>query len=569
VYVLNEVTIVPVLLRAVLGERPIVLSVASLMPPLRSAMSRLVAALSARGWIRRAGEVVSKLDRFDANPVEHEFNAVYPSKESAFERHFAFDRLVGRLGDYELIYKHETMNRLRSLMLQAHLLRLHGPAIFAVGERVVGHDRDLDAILALGYGAGDMGLGKPLPRFGRLWNFIHAVLLSLGALVSAGWLGLRPRAPRKAFRIGADLIPSEKVRRFFVESGGDPAETLFVCRNNAVYDSLSDEDRRKYRHCRPQDGWLPVGAALSAGAAVVADIWKLYAALGDMAPPLYFKTARHAVKRLYFRALFHRFPVANFLARDEYNSDHITRTQELRRAGARSYGISHGLSTGPRVYPQTRYIDFDVFFVFGMHQKTSYGDKWPTHVQVVPIGSYAIPRGTVARIPAARTKDIVCYANQVADTPEYVNAIRTLAEAFTDRRVVVKLKYNRAYIGAETYDGYLDLFAGFRDRIEVIEGDPYEILLTASYSFSGLSTIVAEALQMGVHSFFIDTFDRSLDILYRDYPGLCVADGADAVARIRAIEAGKARYPVETFHSLVPSGPPCGTQRIHDLIHAA
>ncbi|MBT7771801.1 MAG: hypothetical protein HN705_17520 [Rhodospirillales bacterium] len=239
------------------------------------------------------------------------------------------------------------------------------------------------------------------------------------------------------------------------------------------------------------------------------------------------------------------------MARDEYNSDHITRTQELRRAGVRSLGILHGMSTAPRVYPHIRYLDFDLLYVFGRHQHEAYKETWPTTMAVKPTGCFSLTRAQIERLGAARSQDIIIFANQVSDNDAYIKICAEIARHYTDRTVYLKLKYHRDYITPRLYDRYLEVFGEQPDNVVISEILPYELLLQAGYSFSGLSTVVAEALQMGVTSYFIDTYEEDKDVVFRDFPDLCVSTAAQAIENIRLIENGNSTYPRQKFSDLI------------------
>ena len=92
------------------------------------------------------------------------------------------------------------------------------------------------------------------------------------------------------------------------------------------------------------------------------DQTRIFCRFGGHSPSLYRRLVTLVHWRIVFRALFNRFELKNFLARDDYNGEHVIRTGELRRIGVRSLGIGHGLPTTNRISPVFRYLDFDLYY---------------------------------------------------------------------------------------------------------------------------------------------------------------------------------------------------------------
>ena len=84
--------------------------------------------------------------------------------------------------------------------------------------------------------------------------------------------------------------------------------------------------------------------------------------------------------------------------------------------------------------------------------------------------------------------------------------------------------------------------------------DPYELLLEARYAICNNTSIVAEAITYGLVTFVFDNYAEvmaePMELIFRDYPDLCV-DSADAIIRrIEAIESGAWRYPRKAYAGL-------------------
>ena len=63
--------------------------------------------------------------------------------------------------------------------------------------------------------------------------------------------------------------------------------------------------------------------------------------------------------------------------------------------------------------------------------------------------------------------------------------------------------------------------------------------------------MVTEALHFGCYSFMTDVFDGQKRTLFREFEGLCVTSGEDAVKRVRALEKKPATYDRSRYAELV------------------
>lgn len=562
---INELNVFGFMLKRLARGRTYALCVFPFFPPLEGLLRRLVEVTARADDTPWADGHVAALSLFEKNPAEIEYAHIYPRDEQSLNTIYGIGQQT--IGDDTLAYQHAASNWLKLHL--GKLVRLHevsGPV--KAGEiELANLPRDLSACYKAVYGEDLPGRTGPGPGLNTFVNFMISgvVLISTLADIVRRSRFAGARKTGESYLLGADLS-HEDSRSFFIQIVETPKDILFVLRNQEVVASLAPESLSRYYHADLRQGrFFGLAEIFSAIGESAARVMHIFHVLHGVNCGLFFATAKLVRRRMLFRALFNRFTVKNFIARDEYNPEHIVRSQELRRREGRSMGITHGMSTGPRVYPHTRYLDFDLLYVFGERQRAAYADTWPETMTVRPIGAFRPTRVNWSRVGLSRQNDILIFGNQDTDPPEHVEITRKIARAFQDRKVIIKLKYRRDYIGPARYDPYMAQLGELPDNVEITDlGRPYELMQRARYSFSGLSTVVAEAVQMGMFSFFIDVYRPDQDIFFRDFPGLCVTSADDAIKRIHDLETGSWSYPFDSLADLID----CSGANPYDAIRA-
>ena len=87
-------------------------------------------------------------------------------------------------------------------------------------------------------------------------------------------------------------------------------------------------------------------------------------------------------------------------------------------------------------------------------------------------------------------------------------------------------------------------------NVTLVDDPSFQLIKRCRYVLSGESSIISEAINLGSIAFFLDTYAKDEIYIYRDYPDLSYSDGDGIVDRIRSIENGSWRYPVEKFADL-------------------
>lgn len=543
--IVRETTLPRLLWLAWRGRRPAVVAIDAMVPRLGVVLGRVVEFLRRRG-------LVTDMTRDHAAMVRHATtNEILKRTDSFFRteawqaRHFGFAGADDRFGAYGYVYRD-----LASAHAQRKLLPvfLAGDAL-AHGGVVAGATADLIALY-------ESCFGRPAPAaLGRVrepWPLINALLAVAAAVAAAIGVArrIRPFQRREGrFFLGSDYADDPRDQEFWRDLADAPGPLAIVFRSDA-----------QARACRERAGpWtaMPVGAgrfAVGPGAAALAeavrDVWRLWRHGRGLAPELFYPLVILPAKRMRYRALFARYRFDHFWGRDDYNPEHILRSQELRRVGARSIGISHGFHTLSTVLQQTRYVDYDVYFCFGLDTcRRHLAGTWPAHMKLRNIASFGFSRDDYHRLTQPRRPDIAVLPTRGGADSAWWDAIRALARAFPDRRVVFNVK--------ETYRQ-----GAFRDAIEALLADAppnvveyrstegrraYDLLFDCTYLLAEGTTMLTEAVHVGMYAFGLGLDPDWVANPMRDLPGLFVADADEAIARIRGIEAGTYHYPREAW----------------------
>lgn len=267
------------------------------------------------------------------------------------------------------------------------------------------------------------------------------------------------------------------------------------------------------------------------------------------------------LKRAKWRGLFNLYRPRHYLGRDEYNPEHILRTDELRRIEAKSHGWSGAIySAFTRVAPNARYVDFDYYYVVGSRLYDMYRDKWPGDIKINSIGTFGYPRDRL-ELRWPRGNAILVALRIAFDEPEFARMVQLLARTFPERRIILQVKHWLFHDQKERA-GLLHEIIGDFDNVEYVEANIYDLLEQAACLVSDISTLPGEAICLGVPTFVADLIDQEY-CQFRDFPGLCVEDAEELVTRVGAALHDPESYPVAEYRRRMGlDGPP----RVFDVL---
>lgn len=544
----------PLLLWLVLRGRPVcVVNVAPRLPALAPLLARLVR------WLERRGLA---LPPARGCPGLHDaMEAITPSRLGVYRDVEAW--LLGYLGigaaaslpaDFAQPLRQETVKfsvitGIRDMWRLDYLLReCPGAPIYGADSfrrHVLSHFRHQASPTA--------GPGIKAWRF--ILNLGQAMVVCLACLA---WVLRRCRltapAPEQAFlAIDFDGTGQERYLRFWRELCDDPADAVIVFRSPAdAGEPRFQAMTREYRtRTYERDGLFAGTAALAALWRAIADPFRLLGAVGTMPPELFWRVVLLAWRRLAMRGLFNVLRPRYFWARDDYNVECVLRTQELRRVGAVSLGISHGLPAFGVIEQVTRFVDFDIYYVFTEElYRRYYRDTQPAHMRVAGVGSFGMSREQLGRLAAPRPRDIVLYCDPLIEDESTLRFAFEVAGAFPDRRLLIKMKPGRDKSAAGQHF-IATVAAEAPANVALTTEDSYDLMLKASYALSSVSTVAGECLQFGLATFVVDIDPFMKHVWYREFPGLCVDNPQRVIAAIRGIEDGSQAYPWDAYGDVI------------------
>jgi hypothetical protein len=542
VIILNELTAARLIV-AVLRKRDVRLfDITPILPPMRGLLTRLAE------WAKRKGVVGPLLDDMpDFAPLFENVTLVYANDpfrklESWQRTYFKYGESDRQDNQYAMAYKATAgkschFKYVSMLMLEAVCRRFPERRIFGVGI-------DLYAMAVAYFGQGALGRVQPLALPNRLINLMPAVGIALAATT---WVLKRIRrtvVPKPVFLL-ADTLNDPRDKNVFDELT-DGGEIVLVPRNDEIQANLGPE-YQVYKNCLPREGYFtPTGAIVAIGE-IFADISKLYMLYGNTAPDLFYNISTFPFRRLNYRALFNRYRPRIFWGRDDYQVEHLLRRQELHRIGAISFGISHAVQGICVLKPVWRYISFDVYYIFARIIHRYYKDTWAADMRVALTGSYGFTRKQLTA-PRTPKKAILVMCRYAVGDPEVVRLVRLAAQRFPDHEVWVQAKAGYAHdIVVPTY---VKACAEGLSNVKHVTADVYDLLLEAAYLVTDASTVISEALQIGLPTLMIDVVPNHETCLFREFEGMCHATADGTLLALAELIEGRKAYPFKSYGDL-------------------
>lgn len=476
---------------------------------------------------------------------------VFAESEAWMEKTFRFDTADSTFGRYASAYRHVCASHVFNYYERAYLIHGLEPGSKEQEVNVTGGDA-----LDVDFNTHQFGVtNKVIKRRLRLDRLVN-VAQGFGVLgYSVGWVlrhvRLKPPVREKIF-LGSDFVGSGHDNILWNELDQRDKSVLVVLRSKQQIKQYGDH-LEGTRYCSTKAGYFSILGGMEAIWELLRDVTKLSLGGHFLPSAMFRQLAVLPHNRIVYRALFNRFEFQNFWCRDDYNSDHHMRSQELRRIGAKSYGIMHGIPSVCGILHQLRYLDFDAYFVAGSYQyEHYYKEKWPSHMEVRSIGSFGLTREEFWKLAEPREKNIAFFISPVFNEDKSFEAIGALAKAFPDKKLFINTKLH--YTNKDTSYGrklwaFLDQAP---ENVVLDKGSSYDLLFSCQYVFSDGSTLAAEAIQFGLDSYVFDFEPERWKVLnYRELPGVCVHSAEEAISRVKMAEEGNWSLARETFPQLI------------------
>lgn len=534
IYLLNEAAVPAILWRGLTGRVSHLLAVEPVLPPLRGWLDRFAAWAAAHGYLRPVVDLCPDMKPLADYPTRLLLYDVFRTIEPWHDRYYRFAEADRDIPALAMAYKQVSCGHVRwkhhSLLMIEAVLRARPDA------RVVGLPQDTKDMLEAYWGRRfDAVTACWVPR--QAINALLSLALALYAVAWGLWR-VRARVKRESYFFAADYIEDDREFELYreMEDGGP---VLLVLRNRSY--QVPEELRAKYRIVAPNDGRLTPGAAAALLPALLREAISIWGRFRRVEPSHFYLLAALPYRRAVLRAFFERFRPRFFWGRDDYNVEHLIRREEVHRVGGKSYGINHGYPAYSAVFPMWRYISFDRYHVFGRALYDRYMRKtWAADMEIVPVGTFGASRAQYKRRAIERPRNIVIFTAAFIWEPEMVAFVRDLARRFPDREILLQVKGTFV----ETEAGRRFVAACIEGLVNVrhVRAPMFELFERARYSFSDPSTVVVEALQFGLYSFFADVAPMQKTSLLREFEGLAVKSAAEAALRIAGIEDGTRPY---------------------------
>lgn len=539
----TELTLPRLLWRAMVRRPTCVIEARTIVQGGPGIIGRLVDRLRAGGRVSTLADhpqLRSYVDVGDFLRLEDPF----AENEAWMDHRFGFDDSDARFGRDALAYRHV-------LCMDAFSRYWRGAAVRTalIEGKVAGLD-GVDADLARRQG----GDGAKIIDTCRLAErLLGGVIFLLACLRCWAWIVAHIRlsvpSPRPFF-LASDYLGGDRDLLLWRELCDDTSQTLVVFREKATIGDYGGMVTG-WPQAMPTDGVFSLKDGLRILAEAARDYWRLYRGACALPPDMVRSLMTIPWKRAVYRAFFNRYRPRFYWGRDDYNVDHILRSQELRAVGGVSIGIMHGLPNIVTVSHQIRYVDFDVYYTHGtaLYQER-YKSRWPHGMTVRPVGSVGLSRDELAALAQPVPLDVAFILGPSFHQDQVIQAVGDLARAFPDRTIWINTKTSYRSRGSfgQAFQSILDLNL---PNIREFQGRTYDLFYRTTYWISESSTLVAEAVQFGRVGLCIDPDARFKYLFYRRYPWLMVRDGADLVQRIHDLESGQAVYPRAQAHDMI------------------
>ncbi len=248
-------------------------------------------------------------------------------------------------------------------------------------------------------------------------------------------------------------------------------------------------------------------------------------------------------KKVKYNAFFNKYNCKFFWGRDDYNYQHIIRSQELRKKGGYSLGCNHGVESINSLAFQLRQIDFDYYYMHGLYQyNNTYKKYWPINLVAKGIGSFFSNPTQHEKIKNTNGKNVAIIIAPSFHENQIFESIYTLANAFPELifRISTKAKHRS---GSDFGIKYQSLINSKNQNIKENKDDVYNMISDCKYIFSESSTLLAEAVYFNKVALCFDPDPKTFKYLYyRNFPELVFNDVDSLIIRINTTKNKTENY---------------------------
>ena len=553
VVVIDEFTFLPFVVLSVVKRAPLVIEISPYFHPLKGYLETIVGIFERKFVSVPSQPIREKLSSLRKSPHMWKTTDVFQRCEKAFNNAYKFEELDKENFRLAYPYKNVSVNYCqRHLRIFDWLHRLSAAFPFERFLYQTSCPHQIEVFKSEIKDSGNICFEFKPHWFLPLNMLVAFAICFIGYLRILRWASVRTPTVKSVY-LGFDAITDRRLLTTLSELTREPDNALGIFRNRLHWRDGKDWFE-PYPVCPLFDGALSLRKSFTEIKKLTAGCFRLLHRFGDQDPRHAILILKFPLIELTYFALMEKYHFQNFFGRDDYNVEHIFRTWELRKRGGQSLGINHGTPYYPIVDPVWRYLDFDIYFVFGSDlYENYYKAKWTRRMRIINVGCFGVTREQFeAQKSHPENSDIGVFLKLFDDgmEPEWViDIVRTLAEAFPNKTVYLKPKYSGM---KDIHRDHLTRFLNNApDNIVIATNDAYQTLSQVRYCVSTPSTVVFEAINLNVISICYDIYPKTTPLHFREYPELCYRDAEDIIARIQNLEAGSWAYPRETFGGLI------------------
>ncbi len=354
------------------------------------------------------------------------------------------------------------------------------------------------------------------------------------------------------FLLGADVFNDQKPdddNTYLLKNIVDKTEDLLFVFRGESGKKIGKKLFKNVRTCTINDGQVNVFSFYKVIFSITKDTFLLFRTL-------IFKSTTHfslfwilIYENVRHKIFFERFNTKYFFGRDEYSFVSHIRTFELRKRNNLSLGLMHGYPpNGTKL--NLKYIDFDIYYVFGDLFRELYKKTWPDNMLVKSIGSWRLRKEYKIGTNVNRPKDIIYFNSESVKQNYITNEIIKLANFYQDRFVYFKPKSNSGRISY--WKNHFKQFSEIPKNIVIEYGnDPFKFMQKSSYAISHNSTVLLESINFGLITFDFDVDKDIKNYTTRGFHDLCVDSSDDIIERISKYESGDKNYNNKIYVNLI------------------
>jgi hypothetical protein len=518
---LTEITLPQFLIFIALRRKICILGAYSYFQNHGGYLQKLVTKLKAKGTIKTLTDYENLFPYKDSGDFQRLTNA-FSESEPWMERQFNLSSLKGV---YALACKHIICNRTHALYQRNYDLYYLANTI--VAPSLNAYDNSFFQF-----------------RFGKLnkqiffevvskyiLNFSFLILSLLQCFI---WIFSRIRFTNNPQKItfATDYNGGPRDMKFWDYLNPDKTKTLVVVRDKYTMQTfghlLGD-----YKVVFDNEGYFGLWQGIRAWLKSFNDSIVLFVSYVNLPPDYYRQICFLPFKKIKYRALFNKYNCNFFWGRDDYNYQHILRSQEIRRRGGVSMGCNHGIQSIVTAAFQLRYLDFDYYYMHGLDQYTNvYSKYWPNQIIAKGVGSMFSNPEQQALIKETDGTDVAIIIAPSFHQDLIFDAISRLATTFPDLTFWVATKPKHRFEGSFGKKYQNLILSGFENVKESID-DVYDLLPRCKYVFSESSTLLAEAVYFDRIALCFDPDPSFKFLYYRKFPEMIFKDVDGLIARIQ------------------------------------